>query len=340
MARRKVPLRVALLNNYSTRQAMKRYIDGQYPGQHLWGVVPEHTDLDWRLLLGMYDVSTKSRIARRLRAAVLRCVGDPLQQASALRSDADVIVAADQWSGSLVGLLRRLHIVRRPYVAVVHHAPSSWWNVLCLKGADDVLVLSPAVGERTAAALARPLPVVLPWGPDLDWALYRTDRSLEYDFVSAGKTNRDHATLRDAVVVGGLSGVIFDGRSRLEYLNGKLKAREDRPVEYPEIIDAMARARAVVVPLSNPRIMAGLTEMADAFALGVPVVATKSAMLPYEIDSPEVGVLVTPGSSDEIVAALRRIGSESARRPSPMAQSFNMEKYQEVLVDSLRAVLR
>lgn len=339
------PLAVCLLNNYSMRKALQLYEAGKLPGHHLWGVKPTRSELSWVVPMGIFDLPFgHGQLTWKLRQGVLRLVGDPLQQARALlsrRSKVEVIFAADQWSGSLVGLLSRLRINRKPYVVVIHHNPTSRWNRFCLRGASAVLVLSEPVRRAVESSLGLAADHVAkaPWGPDRHWSGYEkgNDSRETVDFVSAGRTNRDHALLIDAVRTARLTGTIFDGKRRTEYVHGEATSSTKGSAGYPEIIERMAAAATVVIPLADPSALSGLTEIADAAALGVPVVVTRNDVMPYDIVGSGAGVTVDAGNRSALIAGIdsaSAMDEPAARRA--LATAFNLDAYQELLLTVLR----
>ena len=330
-----------MLNNYSMNMAMARYQSGTYPGQHLWGVVPPRDGVRWFLPRGLYDLSaSKWTWFKKLRTIALRTVGDPLQQWAAWRSSAQVIFAADQWSASTIGFLSRLKLIRTTYVVLVHHKPSSWWNRVCLGGASAALFLSSNVREqlhRSTFKRRQIETVFVPWGPDLSWSGYSQVQELKvYDFVAAGRTNRDYDTLRAAIRNCNLTGVIFDGVTREEYENGVLVSQQHGAADYPEVVSTIARAHVSVVPLEDASILSGLTEIADAAALGLPIVVTESPNLPFDIEGLRAGMLVPPNSAIELGRAIEYCLSTDWLDARSLVETFNCAAYQDSRVSLLR----
>jgi glycosyltransferase involved in cell wall biosynthesis len=340
-------LTIYLMNNYSMRKALRQFEAGTYPGQHLWGVIPKSSAIEWVVPKGLFDLRVLSRRGLvRLRTLILRSIGDPFQQIAILSRTgrrANVIYAADQWSGALIGALARVGVVRRPYLVLVHHAPKSRWNRFCLRGASSALVLSAEVGRELQAHTfrSRSIEIALaPWGPDLDWAGYQSPRTIPkaLQFVSAGRTNRDHDALRAAVQEHRLSGVIFDGEAREDYVDGRLESSRPGSADYPEIVEAITRSSSVVIPLADPHVLSGLTEIADAAALGVPVIVTRSSLLPYDITGLSAGVVLERNSADEIGRAVLAASSSRATSPA-LGERYNTVRFQEVLTSlATRAV--
>ncbi|MEJ3404889.1 hypothetical protein WDJ51_09095 [Rathayibacter sp. YIM 133350] len=335
--------RVFLLNNYSMRQALKRFQDGEYPGQHLWGYPKggSRGDTEWVLPTSIYDVSwMRKGVARAVRNAIVKLVGDPLQQLATWRSaePGDVVYAADQRSASLLGLAKSLKWFRRPLVVVVHHPPRNRWEHWCLGSADAVLYLTPSIQPRLGSSLPKIRDFrFAPWGPALDSDVYTVTPPADaaYDFVSAGKTNRDYTPLRAAAELGGLSGVIYDGSSKTVFIDGAAHVTRGQ-YDYVEIIAAMKAARSVVIPICHGETMAGLTEVADAIALDKPVIVNRSTAFPYEIESTGAGRTLANLSVKLLVSTIHDARSQSIGGARTLASTFNMDAYCDVLDSALR----
>lgn len=335
-------VRVFFLNNYSMRKAVRTHRAGAYPGQHLWGWTERRPSDTWVLPPSVYDVDLRpGGLASRLRRALVRAVGDPLQQlVVALRvRRGDVVYAADQRSALLLGVLAGLGLLPVPYVVIVHHPPRGRLERLSLRGAAQLGVLSDHLA-RSLPGLLGPrctAPVtVLPWGPERTSPVYGAARRNEVevgevlDFVAAGRTNREYGALREAARRGRLDGVLFDGTGRTTYRAGRPEHRPGAS-DYPTVAAAMARARCVVVPLRDPDVMAGLTEVADAIALDVPLVVTRSRAFPYDLEGRRAGVFLDDGGPGEIRAAIERARAGRLPAPRPLAATYDITAFGAVL---------
>jgi hypothetical protein len=139
------------------------------------------------------------------------------------------------------------------------------------------------------------------------------------DFVAAGKTNRDYAGLEAAASAYGLSGVIFRSDATVEYAHGVRQLVPGR-TSYLTFLSRLADARYSVIPLSDPDRLSGLTEAADAIALGVPIISSYSAKFPYF--SGEYCAFINTNHPAELAAAIARDSSECGR--DRLIAGFNM----------------
>ncbi|WP_129338029.1 glycosyltransferase [Cellulomonas endophytica] len=328
-------LRVALLNNYSMRYALRKYERGIYPGQHLWGH-PLHgsprqtawTIPRWSIAAHLTNAPPGAEF---LRKAVMRTLGDVAAAAWVLLhlAEVDVVYAADGGSFAALAALRRLHLFPRPVVAIVHHVPTSRWQRWTLRGLDGCVFLSEHVRERCAAFLPAAQPqVTLPWGPDLHSRIYAetAPHAERVDFVSAGKTNRDYRALRAVARRDRLTGYIFEASTTTAFRDGEETRTEYSP-PYPEIVARVKSAAAVVVPLRRGEVLAGMTEVADAIAADVPVVTTASVAFPYDLEAVRAGVVVPPGDEDALSEALARCRRGEAGTAKHLEPDYNMERF-------------
>src|SRR5581483_10382174 len=81
--------------------------------------------------------------------------------------------------------------------------------------------------------------------------------------------------------------------------------------------------------------------LVEALAVGTPVIATRVGGIPEIVSEGENGLLVAPGRSDELAAAIRRFFADDALRERLTAQAApSVERFApERIVDELEAVL-
>lgn len=335
--------RLFFLNNYAMDEALRLYGLGEYPGQHLWGYpLAEASDGDAMWVIpgwSLYRWALLDRGAlKTLRNGVVKLVGDPLQQAYvALHAvPGDVVYAADQRSGAILGLLRRARVFRRRLVVIVHHAPTRAWERACLGRVDAVMYLSEHVGERLERLLPQvPLRVLAPWGAHAASRVYDLPAvSTDLDFVSAGKTNRDYALLKSVAAAESLSGVIFEDGRVTTYNRGVATASPCR-ASYQMVLEQMNKAACVVIPLRDPAVMAGLTEVADAVALGKPVIVTRSEAFPYDLEGTGAGIVVDADDASALREAIASAVAGKAGSARVLGKHFNMRAFSDVLGTTL-----
>jgi len=314
-------MRICCLNNYPLEKMRRLATSGSMPTQHVWGldalaraghdieIAPFHEPGERHPL----DLASRwSRLA----------FGQIDQELFALGSRCDVFYSADNRSARGLALLRS--VVRRPIVSVLHHpVGESAVNRAAMRGTDAALCLSPRVrdgAERLGARQAR----FVPWGPDLSSAIYRREISEERGVVSAGKTNRDLTTLAQALRIARQRGVIYDLEGQLrdlppgtERIGPGGEGRDpDAPGAYlaTRVLHDLARASLVAIPGRSPAALIGLTEVNDALAFGKPIVMTRLASFPFDLEEVGCGILIEPGDVGGWAAALERLADPVLRR--------------------------
>lgn len=347
--------RICALNNYPLGKMRDLAQRGSIPRQHLWGVdalVAEGHAVDVAPFHEAHEANLLGRISLRSR----RVLGDLDQEAYALRriGSLDVLYCADQ--NGLAGLALARHLLpSRWLVSVVHHpVRNPLRRTACAR--HDVLV---CLSEALASELRRALPrrraqiVHLPWGPDLSCSLYRPQDE-RAGVVSAGKSNRDLRTLARALELSGAPAVVYDLENVLRSpphpdarLIGPGDADDvdpDAPRQYlaGRVLNDIAHASVVAVPVRDPNRLTGLTEVADALALGKPVIATRSPYFPFDIEAVGCGIWVELGDPRGWAKAITKLLSDPDMRAEMGAagrrfaeRHWNYERFCAGLVDLL-----
>jgi glycosyltransferase involved in cell wall biosynthesis len=278
-------------------------------------------------LAPFHEPSDANRL-ERLGARARGLLGHLDQEAYALQRlrRLDVLYCADQIGLAGLALTRRaLPPVR--LVSVVHHPLGHRARALAAARHDALVCLSPGVRDELERVLPRRRTklVHLPWGPDLASPIYR-DRGEANGVVSAGKSNRDLATLARALATTDAAGVVYDLERRLaEPPNAAVRlvhpgqaggVDPNSPGGYlPErTIADSAAASIVAIPARDPNRLTGLTEAVDALALAKPIVATRSPYFPFDIEAVGCGIWVDPGDADGWTRAIERLLADPTAR--------------------------
>lgn len=296
--------RLFLLNTYNMREVQSRVAEGGFPEQHLWGTARNLEG--WSIATAprtTAELLFKRFYGGKLRRVVEGVLGDPAQQLWVLWKvrRGDSIFAASQGAAPLLGMLRRIRLLRVPLIVLVHndlHPRFNGWA----QGATVILTFSEAVRNRV---IARGIPadrvVAVNWGPAENSEIYSTarDSDLAYDFVSVGKDNRDYRALVEATLQSDMDAAIADGNSTREFHRGALVSQSPGRVPYTTAVGLLARARVAAIPVKDPDRFTGLTELNDAIALRKPVVMTKVDLLPFDIESAGIGKWVDLAATPE-----------------------------------------
>jgi glycosyltransferase involved in cell wall biosynthesis len=302
--------RILFLNDYPMGKALRLCEAGEYPSQHLWGMreIGQHGfKVDYfpdRTWLGPPQLA---RFAVQQVQAALRA------------SRADLIYSASQHNVWLLARMRRLGLLRKPLVSIVHHPLRGMLqNGAFVRGHDRLLFLSRLVeGDVKRRFRCKPdATATLGWGPDLSFAENSEADGAPVDVLAAGKTNRDFATFVEALRDTPWSAAIYCARGNLAKV-GELPANvvvhtdeTGHVLGYRELYGRSRRARVLAVPLAAVNALAGLTSVVDALALGKPLIMTRNRWLDFDPQAEGMGYSIDVGDVAGWRQALRRILSD------------------------------
>ncbi|MET3165124.1 UNVERIFIED_ORG: glycosyltransferase involved in cell wall biosynthesis [Arthrobacter sp. UYEF10] len=164
------------------------------------------------------------------------------------------------------------------------------------------------------------------------------------DFMSTGKTYRDYASLTEAARSGELDGDIFHGSELIKFRKGSQTNVQNRPrLTNAEVIQALSTAKVVVIPVADPpepNGLTGITELADAVAIGKPIVMTKNALLPVDIEALGIGVVVPEGADPgTLLSAIRRAQSVNRKTILRVSEEWNARNFSRSMLDIFQSVL-
>lgn len=193
----------------------------------------------------------------------------------------------------ILSILKVLGVVRCPIYGFLHHTPKGgkakllYWIFLC--GIRHVFFLSAKTMKETIERryVQEKKCSVPGWGPDMEF-YNKTERKNGRWFVSTGKENRDFDILIEAFKRTGAPLKIMTAESHAgnEYGDLKEKCRNIKNIEvvitensgsvYPQMLEAMAGAKALVCPLRHDKLdyCVGLSTIADAEGLRKPLIIT------------------------------------------------------------------
>ncbi len=270
---------------------------------------------------------------RRLPARVATRFGDLPLQAAIVRRSHDVDLVYDPWdvkgNALLLAALRATGVLARPLVGYVHSSPLDlvprWQRPakrVFFAGCDALPAMSASVAAelRRRPGWAAKTSVVVP-GPDAGY--YTPSWTLGREIVCVGKSLRDFVTLGRAasrttarvhiVCPRSAAGPEFASFAR----NVRVTLVDDRRLLPRDAVDALVRdARAVAIPLSTPRLMAGLWSLFDGLGFGKAVIMTRHPGVPLDIEREGIGRWVAPGDEAGWADALQHFednADEAAR---------------------------
>jgi glycosyltransferase involved in cell wall biosynthesis len=155
--------------------------------------------------------------------------------------------------------------------------------------------------------------VALRWGPQLDYSHYHSHG--ERFVVSTGKSHRDLATLTTAAVAVGVPTLVYAPPDRdIPTQPGLTVRRFDSVLTPPTVLDDLAQASVVAIPMETVDRMVGLTELNDALGLGKPIVMTRSPHIDVDVEKIGCGFAVELGDVNGWRVALSRLNEDSELR--------------------------
>lgn len=319
--------RICALNNYPLAKMWELAHQESMPRQHLWGI-DALAAAGHSVDIAPFHEPHERNALDRISARGSRLLGHLDQEAYAVRRlrRLDVLYCADQTGLAGLALVRGAVPAVR-LVSVVHHPVHNALRRAALARHDVVVCLSEALASelRHGLSSSRAHIVHLPWGPDLGWRVYR---SLGEDkgVVSAGKANRDLGALARALEIAGAPALVYDLARELPaprkpqvrlVVPGDLdRVDPDAPGQYlaARSVSDTAAAAVVAVPIRDPNRLTGLTEVADAIALGKPVIMTRSPYFPFDIEAIGCGIWVEVGDVNGWALAIAELMSDPDRR--------------------------
>lgn len=199
--------------------------------------------------------------------------------------------------------LSAIKLYRKPIYGYLHHGPrksNKFKDALytfLLSGIKHIFFLSNKTMRETiengfidANKCSDPN-----WGPDMNFYSEIETRDDGY-FISTGKENRDFETLIQAFQITGapLTIITANNHAGQDYSqlsercknvpNIKVKIIENSGTSYPELLQAMAKSKALVCPLLKNKLnyCVGLSTITDAEGLNKPLIITANSY--HDID--------------------------------------------------------
>lgn len=337
-------MRILATHVYAMREARRRCEAGDLPRQQLWGCDTLER-FGHEVEYGPFGDSSGLRsLTRKTRARI-----GYLDEEVGLwreRSAGSVLYAGGPDITRGLAQLRRAGI-GGPLVSVFHTVrPARRGSARWIRAIDLAVTLSER-GRRRLIDQHRRDPgrtVALPWGPDLAFPLYRPTG--DEIVVSAGQTNRDVETLVAALARVRAPARVYAPAGSAPASFGDVEVVPLDPARPHWVLDELARASIVAIPLSDPERLSGITELNDALGLGKPVILTRSPEIDVDVDAVGCGRAVEPRDLDGWVSSLEELlGDSELRRQMGergrawAREHWNSDLFGERLAEALEAQL-
>jgi glycosyltransferase involved in cell wall biosynthesis len=290
-------------------EARRRCAAGDFPRQHLWGA----DTLERRghtVEYGPFAASERlAPFTRRTRSRL----GYLDEELGMLRAAGrgDVLFAGGPDITRGLAWLRRARGLRTPLASVFHGVGTvgPW-----VRGLDVAFCLSERGRRRLVDEHGRDpaRTVALPWGPDLEFPLYRSTG--DQIVVSAGRTNRDVGTLVEALSGGLAAARVYAPAGTSVRGSGDVEVIEFDATNQHWVLDDFARASVIAIPLADPQVLSGLSELNDALGLAKPVIVTRSPEIDVDVEAVGCGRWVERGDVAGWRAALDELLSDAPLR--------------------------
>lgn len=308
-------IRVAFINTYlQGREAL--IPSGEYPAHHLWGADHLSADAFEMTIIPPSGNQWMNRFGRWFSRVTRFRFGDLDQEWEIWRRRHTMDIAYVAHGGLFWLLLMRALGLFHPKIVQWTYTPRMrfpWWTLRDLnlpvfnRGRDLLLCLT----QRAAQAYREEMPwqraMPLDWGADREQ--FRPGPRDGGFFFACGKTNRDYApVLRAArdipapihLVVHSAYLEGHDIAPNVQVGQGSPDGMTDRGISYPELLSRyFHRALAVLIPLKPIQDdTAGMTNLLEAMACGLPVIMTRSGSLDLDVEKLGIGLYVAPGDAD------------------------------------------
>lgn len=311
-------MRIYYYHTQDIQRIWQQWHDREFPGHLLYGAT-HFSNHGIDMILHRYHPTTvhwKLTLYNTWR--ILTC-----------RESYDVLYATSFRGIEIIIFLRALGLYRHP-VVIWHHQPivkaTNWLRErlarLFYRGIDQMFFFSEKlVNDSLKSEKARPERMhIAHWGPDLDFydhVMHEAGEVNRKGFISTGKECRDYATLVRAFNRTGAPLELY-----LKHSNGNIdydcqlkdvKMSENIHASYPDGLMPGELARRVnlaaceVICCLPTNYTVGLTTVAEALAMRLPILCTRNPQMPIDIEREGCGRWVEHGDEQGWVEAVEYI---------------------------------
>lgn len=251
----------------------------------------------------------------------------------------DIVYSA---CGDLTGafaLANILHIGKRRLYKIQHHGGK---KISFAKGYTKIMFISPTVSSLYKLENQ----IDVNWGGQIGYAekFIQTTGKYLYDFVSAGKSGRDHDCMIAAaneiecktLIISAVNDTSYD-KEKIIVLSGN--DRQQNSTSYSDTYTAYAQSRFIVIPImkrtqKNAKALAGLTTFVDAVVMKKPVLISDSTNMGADVETLGIGLVYKAGDPNDMRVKMEQMLAwtadeydKSCRKMEEYSRTHNYDEF-------------
>lgn len=272
------------------------------------------------------------------------------------RQHFDAIYATHYRGIEPIVMLRALGLYRKPIV-IWHHQPivtprqrwREWLGRVFYRGFDRMIFFSRQLIDVSLLSrkARRERMIEGHWGADIDFynsVLSQVEPATEpFLFISTGKELRDMPTLVEAfgrterpleIIIARRAGEIdYEAMFRQLDMKSNIHLNFCDGLKPYEISLRVAQASCVVICCQPSKYTVGLTTLVEALALGKPIITTRNATFPIDVDSEHCGITVPYCDPEAWTKAIEFMATHpiEAQQMGQKSRQIALEKYNDVV---------
>lgn len=195
----------------------------------------------------------------------------------------DIVYSALSGRDVFFLLAKKLKLKKYKIVSIIHHPGS---KLIFTDQYDKMIFISK---ETYIKYSDKSNSCYLFWGPDMDFynQYYTEKKDCTYDFISAGKTHRDHLLFNKIIPNLTNRYMVIDG------INGS------NTISDVEVMNLYNRSKFAVIPLitniTTENSLKGLTSFVDALGMGLPILMSDNSNIGIDIEKLGIGLFYKAG---------------------------------------------
>lgn len=323
----------------------RRVLEGLQPRPEYLRLEQEGVELlDWSRLEPALSRRTWMGSARHAGAAMRRI------------ADFDVVFSDGEQVGVPLALAMLARGVKTPHLVLGHrlttrHKRMFFTALKCHRAMSRIVVHSThqLYGIQQILGISADKLALLPYYAD--GTFWQPGQGSEERLVvSAGREQRDYATLVRACTKPEVAVYIADGSVHSPHANHRQPSRWPANVragfaDYVQLRDLYARAAVVAVPLLENDFQAGVTTILEAMAMGKAIVVSATSGQSDVIEDWVTGVTVPPGDPSRLGEAIRFLLDHPAERRrlgrnarEAFESRFTLDLYAAALLNQMQQI--